>query len=268
MVGVGAIAGTLSGGYTNAARSPDGSTGVAVDPGPVVARVVSVAPAESSSNTTTVVAMTMIAAAQAAAAPVADEPAPTAVIAARFPANWQQAARPSTGDNDPPPMNSTMTMTMAYAPEQQRAALPPAEPVRPAAASASSGFQLASVDPSPEPAAMPKRMAKPAPTKPAVLFNDAQLASIKARLRLTANQEAYWPQVEQALRAISWKIATQQKGIVTGKQQAQMIDPSSPEVAQLKSAAFPLIMSMREEQKQEVRQLAHTMGLKQVATMF
>ena len=55
---------------------------------------------------------------------------------------------------------------------------------------------------------------------------------------------------------------------MTGKQQAQMIDPNSPEVARLKSAAFPLIMSMREEQKQEVRQLAHTMGLKQVATMF
>jgi hypothetical protein len=115
---------------------------------------------------------------------------------------------------------------------------------------------------------MPKRMAKPAPPKPAVLFNDAQLASIKARLRLTRDQEAHWPQVESALRAISWKIATQSKGVVQNKQQAQMIDPNSPEVARLKSAAFPLIMSMREDQKEEVRQLAHTMGLKQVATMF
>ena len=106
--------------------------------------------------------------------------------------------------------------------------------------------------------------------KPAVLFNDAQLASIKARLRLTRDQEAYWPQVESALRAISWKIATQQNSQrpVHGKQQAAMIDPNSPEVARLKSAAFPLIMSMRSDQKEEVRQLAHTMGLKQVATMF
>jgi hypothetical protein len=183
------------------------------------------------------------------------------VIAARFPSHWQQTARASSGDNDPPPQ------TMAYAAEPQRPE-PVVAPVRPATASAS-GFQLASVDPNPEPAAMPKRMAKPAPPKPAVLFNDAQLASIKARLRLTPSQESYWPQVEQALRAISWKIATQQKGIVSGsKQQAQMIDPNSPEVARLKSAAFPLIMSMREEQKQEVRQLAHTMGLKQVATAF
>jgi hypothetical protein len=264
MVGVGAIAGTLSGGYTNAARSPDSSADIAVDRAPVVhapvvARAVSAALAESSPSNTTTVAMTMMTAAQAA--PVADEPVPTVVIAARFPAHWQQPApRASDGDNDAPPQ------TMAYAAEPQRPE-PAAEPVRPAAAS-SSGFQLASVDPNPAPAPMPKRMAKPAPPKPAVLFNDAQLASIKARLRLTPSQEAHWPQVEQALRAISWKIATQQKGIVSGKQQAQMIDPSSPEVARLKSAAFPLIMSMREEQKQEVRQLAHTMGLKQVATMF
>jgi len=90
-----------------------------------------------------------------------------------------------------------------------------------------------------------------------------------AVLKLTPSQEAYWPNVEAALRAISWKIATQSKGVVSNsKQQAQMIDPNSPEVARLKSAAFPLIMSMREDQKQEVRQLAHTMGLKQVATMF
>jgi hypothetical protein len=102
-----------------------------------------------------------------------------------------------------------------------------------------------------------------------VLFNDAQLASIKARLKLTRDQEQHWPQVEQALRAISWKLATQQKGKrVVSSNQAAMIDPNSPEVAKLKSAAFPLIMSMREDQKKEVRQLAHTMGLRQVASMF
>lgn len=271
MVGAGAVAGTLSGGYTNAARSPGAvPAAVVVDPNPAVVRAASAAPVRDSdpdttqSNTTTI-AMTAISAAQAAARP---EPAPAAVIAARFPAQWQkQASRASTGDNDPPPQ------TMAYAAESQRAGPQHVEPVRPAAAAAASasGFALASVDPNPEPVPMPKRMAKPAPPKPAVLFNDAQLASIKVRLRLTRDQEAHWPQVEQALRAISWKLATQQNSqrpVVRGRQQASMIDPNSPEVARLKSAAFPLIMSMREDQKQEVRQLAHTMGLKQVATMF
>jgi len=259
MVGAGAIAGTLSGGDTNAARSPDMVVaGPAADRNSVVTGAVG--DGSSQSNTTTV-AMTVPAPVPAAAAPAAPEsarppePAPASVIALRFPALWQQAAaRAATDDNDPPPQ------TLAYA-----AAPPRAEPAPPAS---SSDVALASVDPDPVP--MPKRMAKPAQPKPAVLFNDAQLASIKSRLKLTRDQEQYWPQVEQALRAISWKLATQQnhqRPIVRGSQ-ASMIDPSSPEVARLKSAAFPLIMSMREDQKQEVRQLAHTMGLKQVATMF
>ena len=275
MVGAGAIAGTLSGGYTNAARSPDTiPAGVLVDLGPAEVQAAPEAPAEYTQSNTTAVAMTSIGALRAksvppqslphssvAPNPVANEPAPAAVIAARFPSQWQQQrARAASGDNDAP--------ALVYAGEPQRAEPQPVEPVRPAAAS-SGGFTLASVDTNanPEPAAMPKRMARPEKPKPAVLFNDAQLASIKARLRLTRDQEQYWPQVESALRAISWKLATQQKGIVRGNQ-AQMIDPSSPEVARLKSAAFPLIMSMREDQKQEVRQLAHTMGLKQVAAMF
>ena len=280
MVGAGAIAGTLSGGYTNAARSPDTiPAGVLVDLGPAVVEAATEAPAEYTQSNTSAVAMTSVGALRAksvppnavtpvasnpvasspvASKPVANEPAPTAVIATRFPSQWQQQrARAASGDNDAP------TQSLAYAAEPQAV-----EPVRPAAAS-SGGFPLASVDTNanPEPAAMPKRMARPEKPKPAVLFNDAQLASIKARLRLTRDQEQYWPQVESALRAISWKLATQQKGIVRGNQ-AQTIDPSSPEVARLKSAAFPLIMSMREDQKQEVRQLAHTMGLKQVAAMF
>lgn len=257
MVGAGAVAGTLSGGYTNAARSPDA--------GPAVTQAAAETAVESVQSNTTTVAMTAIAAAHAKAVSerAVSEPAPTAVVAMRFPAQWQQQRpRAATGDNDPPPQ------ALGYAAEPQRANSPAVEPVPPAAASAAGGFQLASVDPKPVP--MPKRMARPEKPKPPVLFNDAQLASIKARLRLTRDQEAYWPQVEQALRAISWRLATQRnaRGVVRGRQPAQMIDPNSPEVARLKSAAFPLIMSMREDQKQEVRQLAHTMGLKQVATMF
>ena len=46
------------------------------------------------------------------------------------------------------------------------------------------------------------------------------------------------------------------------------IDPDGPEVQQLKSAAFPLIMSMNDDQKQQVRILAHVMGLERVASSF
>ena len=240
MVGAGAVAGTLAGGHTNAARSPEPAT-ITSDNAPILtppktmARVMSAAVADEMPRP----------APQAAPAPSA-----AAVVAMRFPAGWQTAGRVEPAAAAPP--------TLAYAPETPRnnAARPAPEQ--------SSGYQLASVDPAP----MPKRIAKPKPKNP-VLFNDAQLASIKARLKLTRDQEPYWPQVEQALRAISWKIAQQQdpKRPVRGSQ-ASMIDPNSAEVARLKSAAFPLIMSMRDDQKQEVRQLAHTMGLKQVATMF
>ena len=41
-----------------------------------------------------------------------------------------------------------------------------------------------------------------------------------------------------------------------------------PEVQGLKSAAMPLIMSFNDEQKDEVRSLAHVMGLDQLASQF
>jgi hypothetical protein len=263
MFGVGAVAGTLSGGYTNAARPPGDDT---VVPRPVVAALSGIStsatpvsdPSEDDAQSgTTTVARTPVA--MTAIAPP-NETAPAHVIADRFPDQWQrETPRTSSGDGGQP--QQALPQTMAYAAEPARAA-------------GSSGFELASVNPAAEPESvptpMPKRMARPEKPKPQVLFNDAQLASIKARLRLTRDQEHYWPQVEQALRAISWKLATQQNGqrAGRGRQPLAMIDPNSPEVARLKSAAVPLIMSMREDQKQEVRQLAHTMGLRQVASMF
>jgi hypothetical protein len=276
MVGAGAVVGTLSGEYTDAARSPERASGVAQADNnptltrPALARTVSVAQDQDTGATTeaatstSVIDMAAAQSARIAAGPA--RPAPTSVIASRFPGNWQQDARGANGDNDP------AGQVLAYAAESQRGA----SPSRPAAASAS-GFRLASVDrqaepeseatPDAVPVPMPKRMARPAPAKPPVLFNDAQIASIKTRLRLSRDQEQYWPQVESALRAISWKVATQQNA-QRGRQPLAMIDPNSPEVARLKSAAFPLIMSMRSDQKEEVRQLAHTMGLTQVASMF
>ena len=46
------------------------------------------------------------------------------------------------------------------------------------------------------------------------------------------------------------------------------ITAESPDWQRLKSAAFPLIMSMNEDQKREVRMLAQVMGLQQVAASF
>ena len=47
-----------------------------------------------------------------------------------------------------------------------------------------------------KPAAAPRA----APTRPGALLNDAQIASIKSRLKLTPEQQRHWPAVEAALQ--------------------------------------------------------------------
>ena len=112
--------------------------------------------------------------------------------------------------------------------------------------------------------AKPKVAAKPAPQKSYALLSDAQIAGIKERLKLTSDQEYYWPGIENALRGIARKIhaARQHDPNATAAQ----IDPDSAEVSQLKSAAMPLLFQLREDQKDEVRKLARIIGLEKVAS--
>jgi hypothetical protein len=243
MIGAGVAAGSFMGGDSNAARVPTdampeivGDVTSSLPPPAILAREASTEIAKTSVVT-----------------PAPRPPAASTVIAMRFPTDW---GRPLAAADSQGEANAAPRRAMAYATEPNRDAPAPA-----------ASYQLASVDPAPAPLP-PRRAARPAPKHPE-LFNDAQLASIKLRLRLTQQQEHYWPQVEKALRAISYRAAQQNdpRRPVRGAP-AAAIDPNSPEVQQLKSAAFPLIMSLREDQKQEVRQLAHTMGLSKVATMF
>lgn len=104
--------------------------------------------------------------------------------------------------------------------------------------------------------------------RPGYLFDDAQIASIKARLRLTPSQEQMWPAVEVALRNMAYTHSREPGGYGApgGATRAAGIDPES--VQGLKSAAVPLIMSFNSEQKDEVRNLVHVMGLDQLASEF
>jgi hypothetical protein len=143
------------------------------------------------------------------------------------------------------------------------AALPKIAP-QPAAAPAASAFDNASVVAVPAPAPKPKVAAKPQPQKSYAVLSEAQIAGIKERLRLTSDQEYYWPGIENALRGIARKVhaARQHDPHATAAQ----IDPDSPEVSQLKSAAMPLLFQLREDQKDEVRKLARIIGLEKVAS--
>jgi hypothetical protein len=105
--------------------------------------------------------------------------------------------------------------------------------------------------------------------RPGFVLNDAQIASIKARLHLSPDQEQMWPAVEAALRNIAYAKAHDGRRH-NGADPADVasLDPYGPEVQGLKSAAVPLIMSFSEEQRSEVRSLAHVMGLDQLASQF
>ena len=160
----------------------------------------------------------------------------------------------------------------AFEPPQQTAAL--SEPLRQAYASAAPGdieapkiAAPAAMAPAPLAPPKPKVANKPPPQKSYALLSDMQIASIKQRLRLSSDQEYYWPAVERALRAVARKIHATRKAEpnVAG---APPIDPDAAEVQQLKSAAMPLLFQLREDQKEDVRTLARMIGLEKVAAQI
>jgi len=101
------------------------------------------------------------------------------------------------------------------------------------------------------------------------LLNDAQIASIKQRLHLTEDQERMWPAVEAALRNIAYaKVRSERRPGAPANVETASLDADSAEVQGLKSAAIPLLMSFSDEQKDEVRSLAHVMELDKLAAEF
>ncbi len=112
----------------------------------------------------------------------------------------------------------------------------------------------------------PKLASKPPLQKNYALLSDVQIAGIKERLKLSSDQEYYWPAVESALRAVARKIHASRQADPHAS--GTPIDPDAAEVQQLKSAAIPLLVQLREDQKQEVRKLARIIGLEKVAAQI
>jgi len=111
------------------------------------------------------------------------------------------------------------------------------------------------------PIASPTQAGKAVPKrKPTVdLLSDEQIAGVKERMKLTPYQQQQWPAVEAALRKLATRFHWDHKSIPA-------VDPDSPEVQELESAALPLLFSLSEDQKREVRALARTIGLEAVAS--
>jgi hypothetical protein len=204
----------------------------------------------------------------------APAPTPAEVLAERFP--WKVAPPPTPAevlaerfpseDNAPsPPTFSTASVTPAGQGETYdlgvvsgMAAVGPAWPA------ADGNAPTARSLPGPELPLLtePPKTQRPSARSPNVV-NDAMIASIKRRLKLTAEQDKLWPPVEAALRKIVYT-----KGAQRGQSGIAYIDPASPEVQELKSAALPLLMRLSGEQKREVRELAFVMGLEAVVAQF
>jgi hypothetical protein len=149
---------------------------------------------------------------------------------------------------------------------QAFAAQTPLNDMVPSQITAPQAVTPAAMPPTPLAPPAPKVAAKSAPQKPYTLLSDAQIAGIKERLRLSPDQESYWPAVESALRAVARKIHATRHADPHAA--SPPIDPDSAEVQQLKSAAMPLLFQLREDQKNEVRSLARLIGLEKVAAQI
>ena len=90
------------------------------------------------------------------------------------------------------------------------------------------------------------------------LLGAAGIERMKTALALTAEQEEYWPAIAAELRALG-------KALKTAKGQSGNITIDGDTMQRLYYAAAPLISRLSYEQKLKVKQMAHIMGLHQVA---
>jgi hypothetical protein len=205
---------------------------------------------------------------------VADMP-PADVVNLRFPADWTEvipvepaprmlayASADSGSLFSPNPtyaLADAKSLLAKSSLDNAPAVDPPArpKPAAQAAAPAPAKMTLASVSSKP---------AVVAPSKPArrsnAVLNDSQIASIRKRLNLTPDQERYWPAVEAELRKMEYSKTADNKS-TQGTRMAS-IDMSKMDVDGLKSAGFPLVMSFSDDQRRELKSLAHLLGLESV----
>jgi hypothetical protein len=211
------------------------------------------------------------------ASEAASSPTPAEVLAARFPSKTVPAATPaevlaarfpSEDSASQPPTFSTASVVPAGQGETyDLSALSGMAMVEPRWPAADGNAPTTRTLEEPEPPLQiePPKAQRPSARSPNVV-NDAMIASIRRRLKLTAEQERLWPPVEAALRKIVYTRAAMNPQ--HGQPPTAYIDPTSPAVEELKSAALPLLMRLNDEQKHEVKMLAFVMGLEAVAAHF
>ena len=185
---------------------------------------------------------------------------PTAMAlasASTRPVKLEPAAQDLVGTTDIRPVQvKTIQMVLANPePSLPDSALPYAAPAAAATAPVAAAI--------PKPRPTPAKAARSAPAEDAdnLVLSNGQIDRIKTALALTPDQEALWPAVAEELRMIAKQ---QPKRTATrGHPPKLTVDPDSAQ--RLYTAAAPLIMRLREDQKHTARQLALMLGLQEVA---
>lgn len=173
----------------------------------------------------------------------------------------------TTDSAKPTDIKAIIVRTVPIAPERAQPALPYAgEVARKTQAlpaiiySGKANDVTASIAPSAARPAPAKEASRNPPKAEEGPFSPAQIERVRTALRLTPEQETLWPAVEAELRAIAKQLP---KKVDSKKQTKIAIAPESAD--RLRWAATPLIMSLREDQKQTARFIARSMGLDEVA---
>ena len=176
-----------------------------------------------------------------------------------------------TGALAPPPLSPQRNMSPSESePSGVPRAIIPA-PSRPAPPAPGLSVAPAALPPAAAPniaPPAPPRAAAPKPRPPLDHRYDgvltvAEINRIKASLRLSPDQEPYWPPVAAILR----ELGRQQMAQVQAGQKPDF-NMSGEMTQRFYSAASPLLQSLREDQKEEVRKRARMMGLENFASFI
>jgi len=206
------------------------------------------------------------------ASPAEIKASPADIIAARFPSIAVAPSTPvvmSAAASIAPVDDLMLFSPIPFYPATTAAIVTVAPPASAPEAEARPAAKLAAAKPAPP--GTPPANTRRAAGRPGSVLNDAQIASVKRRLNLTPDQEPLWPAVEAALRNIVYAknaARAQAHAAQPGAGSMAYVDASSAEVQQLKYAALPLIMRLNDDQRREVKSMAHVMGLESVASQF
>jgi zinc resistance-associated protein len=106
--------------------------------------------------------------------------------------------------------------------------------------------------------------------KSEAMMSLAHVARLKSVLKLTPTQEQLWPAIERAFNEISQaQESGASQGLVQGiKHRAASVALNALALRRLASAAYPLLRTLDEEQKQSGLAFARSVGLHSVAAAF